>query len=143
MLDVCLDFGFLGVECAAMKRYVLVLILLSSCAIAETTAETLAIACNYAVQNDQSKFSVQMKQAAFKCAGYVSGILDDHQLFKAALQKHEDYSLLSMFYCAPNDLQPIDVAKIFLSYLNDHENLKLDAAANVIVLGLREKYRCK
>jgi|SRR5208337_4058075 len=81
--------------------------------------------------------------AGSECASYVRGLLDANELWYAAMLKEKHLEVLTKFYCAPDDLQAKDAAKVFVEWIKKHPEYETQSAANAFVLAMREKYSCK
>lgn len=128
-----------------MMRFVLLLILVPWPAFAQNIkAATLSDACKDAltVSSKSAKVTAAMKENARVCAGYVSGVLDANQLMKAAFLKTENYKTLSMFYCLPDGFTTQRAVELFVPWLEKNAKFREQAAANAIILALREAHPC-
>jgi hypothetical protein len=78
-----------------------------------------------------------------RCGAYISGVMDANRLWYAAMLKEKHLEVLTKFYCAPDDLETKDAAKLFVDWLGRNPKFEEESAANALVLALREKYSCK
>jgi hypothetical protein len=81
--------------------------------------------------------------AGSQCSGYMRGLLDANDLWFAALLKEKHLEVLTKFYCAPDNFQVKDAAKVFVEWIKKHPEYESQSAANAFVLAMRDKYSCK
>ena len=81
--------------------------------------------------------------AGSQCSGYMRGLLDANDQWFAAMLKEKHLEVLTKFYCAPDNLQAKDAAKVFVEWIKKHPEYESQSAANAFVFAMRDKYSCK
>jgi Rap1a immunity proteins len=118
-----------------MWKFILALVLFATPAFSQLIkAGTVRDFCQTALQAGGS---------TTECSGYVKGVLDANSLWYAAMLKEKHLEVLTKFYCAPDDLEAKDAAKLFVDWLGRNPKFEDQPAANVLALALKEKYSCK
>jgi hypothetical protein len=111
--------------------------------IALCASPALAQAIDGGTVRKQCEQALKNAGAGSECAGYVRGLLDANELWYAAMLKEKHLEVLTKFYCAPDNLQAKDAAKVFVEWIKKHPEYETQSAANAFVLAMREKYSCK